>query len=159
METLPLKIQLLVIDIDGTLLNPAGEITPYTRAAVQAAQQAGIVVTLATARRYCNTAQIANELSLQGPIILYDGALIVQHPAGTILKSRPLNAAIGQEAVEILVHHGIQPVVHPNQGLAEEIWTGPAELDNLWIEAYFAAYSERVHRMPYEMLCTGHPDP
>jgi len=159
METLPLKIQLLVIDIDGTLLNPAGEITPYTRAAVQTAQQAGIVVTLATARRYCNTSQIANELGLQGPIILYDGAMIVQHPTATILESRPLNAAIGQEAVEILVRHGIQPVVHPNEGLAEEIWTGPAELDNLWIEAYFATYPERMRRMPYETLCAGHPDP
>jgi len=51
METTSMKIQLRVIDIDGTLLNPAGEITTYTRAAVQAAQQAGIVVTLATARR------------------------------------------------------------------------------------------------------------
>src|SRR2546423_669122 len=159
METTSMKIQLLVIDIDGTLLNPAGEITPYTRAAIQAAQQAGIVVTLATARRYCNTVQIANELGLQSPIILYDGALLVQHPAATILKSRPLNVAIGQEAIDILVHHSIQPVVHPNEGLAEEIWTGPAELDNLWIEAYFAAYPERMRRMPYETLCTGHPDP
>jgi len=159
METTSMKIQLLVIDIDGTLLNPAGEITAYTRAAVQAAQQAGIVVTLATARRYFNTVQIANELGLQGSIILYDGALIVQHPAATILKSRPLNASIGQEAVEILVRHGIQPVVHPDGGLAEEIWTGPAELDNLSIDAYFAANVDRMRRMPYETLCAGHPDP
>src|SRR5438876_8684330 len=159
METTSMKIQLLVIDIDGTLLNPAGEITAYTRAAVQAAQQAGIVVTLATARRYFNSVQIANELGLQGSIILYDGALIVQHPAATILKSRPLNASIGQEAVEILVRHGIQPVVHPDGGLAEEIWTGPAELDNLSIDAYFAANVDRMRRMPYETLCTGHPDP
>jgi 5-amino-6-(5-phospho-D-ribitylamino)uracil phosphatase len=158
MET-TMKIQLLVIDIDGTLLNPAGEITAYTRAAVQAAQQAGIVVTLATARRYFNTVEVANELGLQGSIILYDGALIVQHPAFTVLKSRPLNASIGQEAVEILVRHGIQPVVHPDEGLTEEIWTGPAELDNLSIDAYFAANADRMRRMPYETLCTGHPDP
>src|SRR5436309_1789981 len=154
-----MKIQLLVIDIDGTLLNPVGEITAYTRAAVQTAQQAGIVVTLATARRYFNSVQIADELGLQGSIILYDGALIVQHPAATILKSRPLNASIGQEAVEILVRHGIQPVVHPDGGLAEEIWTGPAELDNLSIDAYLAANADRMRRMPYEMLCAGHADP
>src|SRR5947209_19872785 len=93
METTSMKIQLLVIDIDGTLLNPAGEITAYTRAAVQAAQQAGIVVTLATARRYFNTVQIANERGLQGSIILYDGALSLQHPAATILQCRPLHAS------------------------------------------------------------------
>lgn len=159
METTPTHISLLVIDIDGTLLNPMGEITPSTQAAVQAAQQAGIVVTLATARRYCNTAHIADDLGLTGPIILYDGALIVQHPQATILSSRPLKAALAQQAVNILARHDIQPVVHPNSGLEEEIWTGPAEFDNLLIAAYFAAYPERMRRMPYAALCAGHSDP
>src|SRR5205823_13282768 len=102
-----MKIQLLVIDIDGTLLNPAGEITAYTRAAVQAAQQAGIVVTLETARRYFNTVQIANELGLQGSIILYDGALIVMNQAATILQSCPLKVTYSPEAVVILVRNGV----------------------------------------------------
>jgi 5-amino-6-(5-phospho-D-ribitylamino)uracil phosphatase len=159
METTPTHISLLVLDIDGTLLNPAGDLTPYTRSTVQAAQQAGIVVTLATARRYCNTTQIANDLGLTGPIILYDGAMIVRHPQANILSSRPLNSAIAQDAVNILVRHGIQPVVHPDEGLAEEIWTGPIELDNLWIDAYFAAYPERMRRMSYDTLCAGHHDP
>lgn len=151
--------KLLVIDIDGTLLNPQGEITPYTLATVQAAQEAGIVVTLATARRYINTAQIAHALGLVGPIILYDGALIVQHPQASILYSRPLQADIAQDAVDLLVRHKVQPVVHPNDGLAEEVWTGSPELDNLWLDAYFAAYPDKMRRMPYANLCTGHPDP
>ncbi len=159
METPPTSIKLLVIDIDGTLLNPEGEITPTTLASVQAAQQAGIVVTLATARRYCNTARIASEIGLAGSLILYDGALIVQHPQGSILSTRPLQAGIAQQAVEILVRHAIQPVVHPDDGLAEEVWTGPPGLDNLWLDAYFATYPEQMRRMPYETLCAGHPDP
>jgi len=159
METPPTSIKMLVIDIDGTLLNPQGEITPATLASVQAAQQAGIVVTLATARRYCNTARIATEIGLTGPLILYDGACIIQHPQGSILHTRPLQADIAQQAVELLVRHGVQPVVHPNDGLAEEVWTGPPALDNLWLDAYFAAYSQQMRRMPYETLCAGHPDP
>lgn len=159
METTPTSIKLLVIDIDGTLLTPKGEITPATLASVQAAQQAGIVVTLATARRYCNTAQIATETGLVGPIILYDGALIVQHPQASILYSRTLRAHIAQQGVELLVRHKVQPVVHPDDGLAEEIWTGPAELDSLYLDAYFTAYPEQLRRMPYESLCTGRPDP
>ncbi len=62
MEYVPASIKLIVIDIDGTLLNPDGDITPRTRLAVQAAQQAGIVVTLATARRFHNTMSIAADL-------------------------------------------------------------------------------------------------
>lgn len=156
---IPDAIKMLVIDIDGTLLNPAGEITPVTRAAVQAARQAGLLVTLATARRYCNTAPVAIELGLDIPLILYDGALIVAHPQGGILHTHPLAAAVGQQAVDLLVGNGIQPIVHPVTGLAEEVWTGPAELDNLWVEAYFATSPEQMRRMPYASLCNGHPDP
>src|SRR5258708_19318649 len=141
------------------MIHPKKRIHPATLASVHAAQQAGIVVTLATARRYCNTAKIANELGLLGPIILYDGALTIQHPQGTILHRRPLNAQIAQQGVDLLVRYGIQPVVHPDDGLAEEVWTGQAELDNLWFDAYFAAYGDRMRRKPYPDLCNTHPDP
>ena len=47
MEAEPVSIKLLVIDIDGTLLDPEGKITPYTLSTLRAAQEAGIVVTLA----------------------------------------------------------------------------------------------------------------
>lgn len=154
---LPSDIKLIVIDIDGTLLNTEGKITPYTWAAVQAAQQAGIAVTLATARRYCNTVKIAQELELKHPLIVYDGALIVTHPHAAILHTHPLRAAVAQQAVEVLVRHDVQPVVHPDLGLTEEIWTGPPELDNLWLTAYFTAYTEQMHRMAYHTL--GHADP
>jgi len=152
-------IKLIVIDIDGTLLNTEGKITPYTWTVIQAAQQAGIVITLATARRYCNTVKIAQELELKHPLIVYDGALIVAHPHATILHTHPLKATVAQQAVELLVRHNIQPVVHPDLGLTEEIWTGSPELDNLWLTAYFTAYPEQMRRMPYHALCTGHADP
>lgn len=153
------SIKMLVIDIDGTLLNPEGKITPRTMAAVRAAQQAGIIVTLATARRYCNTAQVATELGLDIPLILYDGALIVQHPQATILHTHPLASDVAQQAVNLLVRHGIQPVVHPNCGLKEEIWTGPPTLDNIWLTAYFATFPEQMQRVPYEHLCISNSDP
>jgi Cof subfamily protein (haloacid dehalogenase superfamily) len=159
METAAASIRMLVIDIDGTLLTPEGTITAPTLAAVQAAQQAGIVVTLATARRYYNTVKIANELCLDPPLILYDGAMIVQHPDKTILYMHPLRAEVGQQAVELLVRHKLQPVVHPATGIQELVWTGPADFDNPWVDAYFTSIPEQVRRMSVETLCIGHPDP
>jgi Cof subfamily protein (haloacid dehalogenase superfamily) len=157
--TLPDIIKMIVIDIDGTLLNPEGKISVRTLAAVQAAQEAGIVVTLATARRYCNTVQIARELGLQCSVIVYDGAMIVEYPHATILHTHSLQKQVAQQAVELLLDHHIQPVVHPNAGLKEEIWTGPQNGDNLWLEAYFSVYAGQVHRVAYDMLCTGEDDP
>jgi 5-amino-6-(5-phospho-D-ribitylamino)uracil phosphatase len=158
-EQMAEPVRMLVIDIDGTLLNPDGKISARTLAAVQAAQQAGIVVTLATARRYCNTKQIADELGLNIPLILYDGAMIVEHPQGMILHRQTLAADIAQQAVDVLVRHGVQPVVHPDMGLSEQIWTGPAEFDNLWLDAYFTTFPDMMRRMPYAQLCAGHADP
>jgi Cof subfamily protein (haloacid dehalogenase superfamily) len=159
MEALSKSIQLIVIDIDGTLLNPDGDITPRTRLAVQAAQQAGIVVTLATARRFHNTAGIAADLGLEGALIIYDGAMVVQHPQNIVVSTRTLAAEIAQQAVDVLVQHHIQPVVHPPMGLDEQIWTGSQEFDNLWLEAYFGTYPLQTQRMPYDALCAGRPGP
>jgi 5-amino-6-(5-phospho-D-ribitylamino)uracil phosphatase len=155
----PANTKMIVTDIDGTLLTPEGSITAHSLEAVQAAQQARIAVTLATARRYCNTVMIANELGLNTPLILYDGAIIIQHPHKAILHKQLLPARVGQQAVDMLIRHKIQPVVHPFKDTQEEIWTGPSAFDNPWVDTYFASSPIHVHRMPFESLCTGHPDP
>src|SRR5438067_5690241 len=155
----PANIKMIVIDIDGTLLTPEGSITARSLEAVQASQQARIVVTLATARRYSNTAIIANELGLNTPLILYDGAILIQHPHKAILHKHLLSANVGQQAVDVLIRHNLQPVVHPFKGTEEEIWTGPSAYDNPWVDTYFASAQVQIHRMPFEMLCSGHPDP
>jgi Cof subfamily protein (haloacid dehalogenase superfamily) len=155
----PANIKIIVIDIDGTLLTPEGSITAHALEAVQAAQQARIAVTLATARRYSNTVMIANDLGLNTPLILYDGAIIIQHPHKAILHKHLLSVRVGQRAVDMLIRHKIQPVVHPFKDTQEEIWTGPSAFDNSWIDTYLASAPTQVHRMPFETLCTGHPDP
>jgi len=155
----PANIKIIVIDIDGTLLTPDGSITARSLEVVQAAQQAKIAVTLATARRYYNTAMIANELGLKTPLIVYDGAIIIQHPHKAILHKHLLSARVGQQAVDMLIRHKIQPVVHPFKDTQEEIWTGPSALDNAWVDTYFASAPTQVHRMPFETLCIGNPDP
>jgi Cof subfamily protein (haloacid dehalogenase superfamily) len=155
----PQQIKLLVIDIDGTLLTPQKRITSRTLAAIRAAQETGVTVTLATARRYHNTAPIATELGIAIPLILYDGALILEHPQGTPLYTHRLRADIAQQAVEIMVRHHIQPIVHHINGLVEEIWTGPAEFDNAWIADYLSAFPEHTLRFPYANCCTDQPNP
>jgi Cof subfamily protein (haloacid dehalogenase superfamily) len=155
----PQQIKLLAIDIDGTLLTPQKQITPRTLAAIRAAQETGVIVTLATARRYHNTAPIATELGIDIPLILYDGALILEHPQGRPLFTRPLRAEIAQQAVEIMVRHHIQPVIHHINGLVEEIWTGLAKFDNAWIADYLASWPDNTRRLPYASCCAGQPDP
>ena len=66
---------------------------------------------------------------------------------------------MGQQAVDVLIRHNIQPVVHPFKETEEEIWTGPPAFDNAWVETYFTSFRVQVHRKQFETLCAGHPDP
>lgn len=152
-------LKLIVIDIDGTLLTPDGQITPRTRAAIRAAQVVGIVVTLATARRYFSTKQVAEALEIDLPLIVYDGALIVNHPTQTILHSQTLSPQVARQVIEVFRRLGVQPVVQLCECVLEEVWTGPAEYDHPELATYLAIAEKRLRRVPFEQLCSEPTQP
>ena len=151
-------IRLIAIDIDGTLLNRDKQITQHTREAIQAAQAAGIIVTLATARRYENSIPFAEELGITMPLILCDGALIMQYPQHTVIATHLFDADIAQQVADTMVQHAVQPVVHHLTEQGEETWSGPHVLDNAELATYFNYYPD-VKRYPYPTLCSGKPAP
>jgi 5-amino-6-(5-phospho-D-ribitylamino)uracil phosphatase len=158
MKSPPQQIKLLVIDIDGTLLDPHRQITPRTRVAIRAAQAADVMVTLATGRAYSNSFQIADQLGIAIPVITYDGALILHHPDRTVIHTHTLAASVAQQAADILVEHRIQPVVHRMNGAGEEIWTGYAAFDNPELMGYLTIFPH-AQRMDHAMLCMNQPNP
>jgi Cof subfamily protein (haloacid dehalogenase superfamily) len=151
--------RLLMLDIDGTLLNEQGEITPRTRRAVQAAVAAGVLVTLATARRYASAALFAADLALNAPLATYDGALIREYPSGEIWHIDPLPASLGQAAVDAIARHGLQPVVQQMLPDGERMLSGPASADTPWVATYFSVFSGQLERRPHAELCAGDIDP
>lgn len=159
MTLLPPAIKLLALDIDGTLLNPQKQITPRTYNAIRAARSVGITVTLATARRYRNTAPIATELAMEIPLVLCDGSLAMHHPDGEVLFTQLLDSSVAQQAVDLMVQHGIQPVIQLINGTREETLTGYSKFDNAWVATYFALYPEYMRRVAYGNCCIGHPKP
>lgn len=156
--TNPPPYQLLMLDIDGTLLNEHGQITPRTRRAVVAAQAAGVVIALATARRYLGTAPVAADLGLTGPLVTYDGALIRLYPSGERWHSDPLSAVVGQAAVDAIARHGLQPLAQYDLSDGERVLTGPASGDTFWESAYLTQVPQ-LERRPLDKLCTGEHDP
>ncbi len=69
-------IKLLALDLDGTLLDSRGRVTDENRSAIKAAEDVGVLVTIATGRRYRDARPLGLDLQLNAPLISHNGALI-----------------------------------------------------------------------------------
>ncbi|HEX3101258.1 MAG TPA: Cof-type HAD-IIB family hydrolase [Pyrinomonadaceae bacterium] len=69
-------IKLLALDLDGTTLNSRGEIPDANRAAIRAAEEKGVLVTIATGRRFRDAQPVGIDLGLNAPLITHNGGLL-----------------------------------------------------------------------------------
>lgn len=69
-------IKLLALDLDGTTLNSGGQVTEANRSAIRAAEEMGVLVTIATGRRFRDARPIGLDLGLNAPLITHNGALL-----------------------------------------------------------------------------------
>ena len=95
------KYKLLVIDLDGTLVNRQGEISDADKQALAAAANSGVKVALASGRivRACH--RIIDLLSLDGHHIFFDGAVVSDPHRQQEIYSRPLEPEVIKRAVEV----------------------------------------------------------
>lgn len=75
-NTLTNTFKLVASDLDGTLLNGAGEVSQRSRKALAAVQAVGSVVVLTTGRPSRMVLPLARELNLSGHVICSNGAAI-----------------------------------------------------------------------------------
>lgn len=97
---MPVSFRLIVLDVDGTLVDETGRVPELTAQALHAARLKGIRVTLATGRIHHGVRGLVEELKLETPLILANGGLITS-PDGRILHQRTL----GAEEMEALLEY------------------------------------------------------
>jgi Cof subfamily protein (haloacid dehalogenase superfamily) len=131
-----MDIRLLILDIDGTLLDLHGDISPATRQAVAAAIAHGCHVTLATGRRFRSALPIAAALGFDLPILVQNGALIKHSSTFEVLYHHHLDLAAAHQAVALLWEAGLQPIVYENVFQGDHIHAGPPERDTPAIRSY-----------------------
>lgn len=104
------RVRLLALDIDGTLLTSERAVTPRTREALDRARAAGVRLVLVTGRRLPSARRIARDLGGDVPLILHNGALVVD--GGELLRSLGLPRDVAREASERGLATGAEPVLH-----------------------------------------------
>lgn len=89
-----MKYKLLVLDVDGTLLNDEREISKRTLAALLKVQQMGVRIVLASGRPTYGLMPLAKTLELgnyRGFVLSYNGCQIIKAQNGEILFERRIN--------------------------------------------------------------------
>jgi hydroxymethylpyrimidine pyrophosphatase-like HAD family hydrolase len=89
---------LLVTDLDGTLLDPAGHVHRSDAEAIRLLRRRGIPVSICTGRMYSGTRQIAQQLGIEGPVACVDGSHIVH----VSMRRSLFTATLDRDAAEQL---------------------------------------------------------
>lgn len=133
-----MRYRLLVLDVDGTLLDSEHRLRPRVADAVRAAQSAGMGVTLATGKLLPSVRPILAAMGIRGPQITLNGAATVESETGKAVRFRPLNeddrraiiATVRAADPSVLISHFSLDAIyldqhHPNAGIFAEYGEGP----------------------------------
>ncbi|MFC2021686.1 Cof-type HAD-IIB family hydrolase [Chloroflexota bacterium] len=92
--------KLLVVDIDGTLLDKNGAISVEDEKALAKASDLGIQVSLSTGRVVKASLRIISQLSLDGYHMFFDGALVSNPETGEEVYVRPISEELLRQTIE-----------------------------------------------------------
>lgn len=114
-------IKLISLDLDGTLLDPSGQITPASKSAIAKARQAGLRVVINTGRPLVEAAWFVQEAGCDSLVSALGGALLGDASTGQVLRRwdlpdssawQALNLCLGRE-IELMIFAGEEILVDP----------------------------------------------
>lgn len=111
---LPARVDLVVLDLDGTCLDQHQQLHPRTEAAaLQAGERVPVVID--TGRMYRSALPWARRLGVRAPLVCYQGALVQAMPDpdpgeglayGKVIATEPLDPAAVSRTIAIAREHG-----------------------------------------------------
>jgi 5-amino-6-(5-phospho-D-ribitylamino)uracil phosphatase len=101
------NIKLVVIDIDGTLLVRADEISRENKIALQELREHGITVSLCSGRATPAARGVLNQLGLKGYHIFFDGALVTDPDTQENLYIKSLERRLIKQALDYAQENGL----------------------------------------------------
>lgn len=150
---------LLLSDIDGTLVNAAGELPPENAAALAAAKARGMTIGLATGRRWTTCLRLLRRLDLTQAVdwVILNNGMVVRRPdAGPalLMKAFPFEAV--QAALARLEAIGVEPIIlgHSDDGERPDVfWRRPC----LWNGDFVAKNPDHAQRLGTWDSLRDHP--
>jgi Cof subfamily protein (haloacid dehalogenase superfamily) len=133
-------VRLVAIDIDGTLLPTfSQEISPRNAKALKAAQEAGVIVAIATGRRTAYSIPLLEPVGLRAdtPLITSNGA-VTRTLGGNPVDRSHMEARVARGLCGLLRKFGVLVFTFDRVGRGELVLEDPEEAKgriSLWVEA------------------------
>ncbi len=137
-------IRLLALDLDGTTLNSHGKVTDANRSAIRAAEEKGVLVTIATGRRFRDARPIGLELGLNAPLITHNGALIKYADSQETVACDLLSTETSHEIVRVGKAFGGDALVSTDPHCSGTLLYDRISEDNIPLKKYLR-WSENLH--------------
>ena len=109
----------ILLDLDGTLVTSEGHVLPRTRDVLRRASDSGVRVMIATGRSAEGTLPVLDELGLDGPAVIYNGAGIYCPREERLIEERVLSNRVVERALEFArAKDALTVVMRPRQKFA-----------------------------------------
>src|SRR5471032_440050 len=112
---MPPPIELIALDLDGTLLSPDETVSARNRSAIAAALADGIRVVLVTGRGVDTPIRISRELGLNLPVICCHGALTKDFGTNKTLVHIPVPLQYARPMIEFAERTGLALAVYVDE--------------------------------------------
>lgn len=137
-------IKLLALDLDGTLLDSRGQIPESNRAAIRSAEGAGVLVTIATGRRFRDARPVGLELELNAPLVTHNGALLKYAGSLETVAASLLDRETTREIVRVGKQYGGDALVSADpQGQGSLLYDRVSDV-NIPLQRYLS-WATRLH--------------
>jgi Cof subfamily protein (haloacid dehalogenase superfamily) len=113
-----MNVRLIALDLDGTVFTDDLIISNRMRRAIRHAQEAGVLVTIATGRMFRSARQIAAELDIREHLICYQGAMIAHSVTGEIPYHETIPIPLAHAIIDETKGRGL----HLNLYLSDQIY-------------------------------------
>jgi Cof subfamily protein (haloacid dehalogenase superfamily) len=154
-----MKYKLLVLDVDGTLLNNEKKITKGTLAALLKVQQMGLPIVLASGRPLAGLLPIAEQLELSrygGYIMAYNGSLVINANTNETIFEKTIDAEFIPFLNKKAKKNEVSIFTYKNDNIITENPDNPyikaeAVINNIQI-TQVADFDEAVNFNPYKCV-------
>lgn len=137
-------IKLLALDLDGTLLDSRGQIPESNRAAIHSAEGTGVLVTIATGRRFRDARPVGLELELNAPLVTHNGALLKYAGSLETVAASLLDQETTREIVRVGKLYGGDALVSADpQGQGSLLYDRVSDV-NIPLQRYLS-WATRLH--------------